>query len=327
MSTNPKQNSSDQGEIDLLYLFVKLGDFLKKAVQYLISSIGSVLVFLLRKWYYFTLAIILTIISAVILSNISEPQYVSDMVLRSNDKNTQVIASTLDKLGEQAAEGNFSSQSDRLNLSKESAENVKNIETFRYYDIGKDGLIDGIDTEGRYLSDTSVATIDSLIVVRTIVTDPEILQDLEAGICSYLESNPFLFASNKQRLSYLKEMIVQASYELEKLDSLQKKEYYRTTDQTMFKEGQLVFTNENNVQLYHGQMFKLLESKKEYEKELTIYPGIVTVIEGFISHAKPENNTTQYIRILIWYYLAVALILSLVITYRKRIWVPRSQKK
>ena len=320
MATDSKPNTQNQEEIDLVYLFVKLGEFLKNSTVKLINLIGSVLVFLLRKWYYFAVAIVLTVLSAVILSNITESHYHSEMVLRSNDDNSQVIISSLNKLGEHASENNLSTQSEKLNISRESAQFIKNIETFRYYDIGKDGFLDGIDIEGRYLSDTSVATIDSLIVVRVQVSNPEILQNLEAGISFYLELNPFLVASNKQRVSYLEEMIAQANYELEKLDSLQKKEYYRTTDDTRLKEGQLVFTNEKDVQLYHNYMFNLLKSKKEYEKELTIYPGIVTVLEGFIINAKPNNSTTQYVKDLIWFYLGLALLLSLVVTYRKKIW-------
>ena len=320
MATDSKPNSKNPEEIDLLYLFVKMGEAIKKYTLAFFRLLGTILVYLLRKWYYLAMALVLTVISAVILSNVIKPHFQSDMVLRFNDKNSQVIISSLNKLGEYANDHNSPRLSEVLNIDQESADGIKNIETFRYFDIGKDGLLDGIDTEGKYLSDTSVATIDSLIVVRAYVTDPESLKELEDGINFYLESNPFLVASNKQRLSFLAEMIAQTNYELEKLDSLQKKEYYRITDETRLKEGQLVFTNERDVKLYHNQMFSLLELKKEYEKDLSIHPDIVTVLDGFMINTEPVNNAIKYLKDLIWVYLGLGLLLSLVVTYRKEIW-------
>ena len=320
MPTNSNNNSPKQDEIDLLSLFSKLGEFIKKATLGLIDLMGKVLVFLLRKWYYFAIAVILTVISALILSNTIEPHYSTDLGVRSNATTNQPIMSSLDKLGDYAATGNYDVLASELNLSVEDASTLKGLETFWYYDIGKDGIYDGIDTEGRYLSDTGVDKVEDEFVVRVSITDPGVVANIEEGLKHYLESNSFLDALNAQRLSDLEARIIQTQYEIEKLDSLQKREYYTNTDDLRQKEGQIVFTSEKIANTYHDDMFRLLRIKQGYETDLNIYSDVVTIMEGFSIPAKPDNGIIQYTKSLIWFYLGLAILLAVVITFRKKIW-------
>ncbi len=299
-----------------------MGEFMKKAILKLINVIGSVLIFLLRKWYYLVVAALLTVISALILNNISDSYYCSDLILRSNATRNQPIMFSLDKLGDYANTRNYATLSNELNLSLEDASAIKGLETFWYYDIGGDGIFDGIDTEGKFLSDTSIVKIDSVFVVRAAVYDPNILMKMEGGLLHYLEANPFFKALNKQRLSDLEAQLNQTQYEIEKLDSLQKREYYTNTDDIRQKEGQIVFTSEKIVRIYHHDMFKLLELKQECERDLNIYNDVVTILEGFTVPVEPGNGTIRYAKRLIWYYLGLALLLAVIVTYRKKIWIP-----
>lgn len=319
MPTNSNQNISNNDEIDLLSLFLKLGEFIKKAFLALINLIGSVLVFLLRKWYYFAVAVALTILSAFLLNKTLDPHFSSDLIMRSNVTHNQPIMTNIERLGDYATTGNYDALSNELNLSIENASVIKDIETFWYYDIGGDGIFDGIDTERKFLSDTSVVIIDSVFVVHAVVYDPAVLSDLETGMESYLESNPFLAALNKQRLSNLKALLIQTEYEIEKLDSLQKREYYTNSDNLRQEEGQIVFTSEKTVRTYHGDMFKLLQARQDCDRELNVYNEVVTIIEGFSVPVEPENGTVLYINKLIWYFLGLAIFLSLIITYRDKI--------
>jgi hypothetical protein len=228
--------------------------------------------------------------------------------------------SSLDKLGDYATSGNFDALSNELDLSLDNARAIKDLETFWYYDVGDDGIFDGIDTERKFLSDTSVVKIDSVFVVRAVVYDLAVLSKLEAGMVGYLESNPFLMANNKQRLSNLEAQLIQTQYEIEKLDSLQKREYYTNTDNLRQKEGQIVFTSEKTVRTYHSDMFKLLQLKQECEMELNVYNKVVTVVEGFSEPGEPENGTILYAKKLIWYYIGLALLIAVIVSNRKKIW-------
>jgi len=320
MPTNSNQNNPNNDEIDLLTLFAKLGEFIKKAVLGLIDFIGAVLVFLLRKWYYFIIAVVLSILTALIMKNTVEPYYYTDLVLRSNAAHNQSIMSSLNKLGEYASEGNFSFLSKELDLSLEEASSIKGLETFWYYDIGDDGIYDGIDTEGLFLSDTNVIKIEDEFVLRVAIFDPDILQNFEEGLLHYVETNPVYQALNKQRLSNLQARIIQTQYEIEKLDSLQKREYYANSDNLRQKDGQIVFTSEKVVQTYHNDMFRLLKMKQDYETELNVYSGVVTVMEGFAVPVEPDNGSLKYLREALWIYLGLALLAALIIKFRKKIW-------
>lgn len=320
MPTNSKQNTSDQNEIDLLSLFVKLGELIKKAVVGFINIIVSVLIFLLRKWYYLFIATILTVISALILNNFSDSYYTSDLIMRSNATHNQPIMTSLDKLGDYASARNFAALSNDLHLSVDEVSAIKDLETFWYYDIGADGIFDGLVTDRSILEDTSIVKIDSVFLLRAAVFDPEILEKLEASLVQYLGGNPFLEALNGQRLSDLKAQLEQTQYEIEKLDSLQKREYYTNTDDLRQKEGQIIFTSENVARMYHNDMFRMLQLKQDCERDLNIYKDIVTIMEGFTIPVEPENGTILYAKKLIWYFLGFALLLSVIVTYRKKIW-------
>lgn len=321
MPTNSKQNSPNQDEIDLLTLFSKLGEFIKKAFLGLVNLIGSILVFLLRKWYYFAVAVLLTILSAYILNKIAVDIYQSDMVLKSNATTNQTVMSSLDKLGDYASNRYYAALSNELNISKEDASKIKGLETFWLYDLGGDGIYDGIDIEERYLSDTSVHVIENEFVLRLSLFDPVLLETLEESLILYLEAQPYLIALNKQRLSELEAQLNQTQYEIVKLDSLQKREYFTNPDYLRQKESQIVFTSEKTVKTYHNEMFQLLQLKQECEKELNIYSEIVTVTEGFSMPVIPEHGILNYIKKIVWYYLALGLLVAVLVTFRKKIWV------
>ncbi|MEN8250934.1 MAG: hypothetical protein ABFS32_18525 [Bacteroidota bacterium] len=320
MSTNSNQNTSNQNEVDLLALFAKLGDLIKKAFLGLINMIGSILVFLLRKWYYFAVAIALTILSAYILNKAAEPIYHSDMLIHSNATTNQYIMTSLKKLGDYAGEKNFEALANEMNISKEDASKIRGLKTFWLYDIEDDGMYDGIDLNGRYLSDTSVVKLKYQFVVRVDILDPGVLEIIETGFVNYLESQPYLIARNKQRLLELEARLNQTNYEIEKLDSLQKREYFTNPDHLRQQESQVIFTSEKTVKMYHNEMFNLLELKQECERDLTIYSDIVTVIESFTIPLNPDNGSVNYAKKLIWYFLGLALLLSVVIAFRKQIW-------
>ena len=320
MPTNSQQNTPSQDEIDLITLFTKLGEFTKRAFLGLVNMIGTVLVFLLRKWYYFLVAVILTVISALALNKISDPYYYSELVMRSNATHNQSIMSSLDKLGDEASAHNYTSLSSKLNLSIEDARAIIGLETFWYYDIEGDGIFDGIDTDGSFLSDTSVTKVDSMFVLRAAVYEPGVLDKLEEAMINYLENNPYLEALNKQRILNLKSRLYQTEYEIAKLDSLQKREYFTNTDQLRQKEGQIVFTSEKVVRTYHRDMFRLLKLKQDCELDLNIFSDVVTIVEGFSIPVSPSNSLIKYAKKLIWYYLALSLVVALIITFRKKIW-------
>ena len=320
MSSNSRNNNPNQDEIDLITLLVKMGEFFKRAFMGLVNLIGSVLVFLIRKWYYFVVALVLTIVAAYVLNKASEPFYQSDMIIRANATTNQTIMSSLNKLGDYAADRNLDALARDLGISLDDASKIKGLETYWLYDMGKDGIYDGIDFTGRYLSDTTVAKLENEFVIRVNILDPSILEFLEKSLVNYLETKPYLISLNEQRLAELEAQLEQTNYEIEKLDSLQKREYYTNPDHLRQQESQVIFTSEKTVRTYHNDMFKLLELKQECERDLNIYSDVVTVIESFAIPKNPEYGSIKYGKKLVWYFMGLALVLAVLVTFRKRIW-------
>jgi len=320
MSTDTKQNSSSQEEFGLLFLSIKIGEFLKRLFLSMINLIGSAIIFLFRKWYYLASAVLITFVLAFILDKTLPSYYSSHLVIKSNSTHNQVIMTDLNKLGNYAKEQNYEALSEELKMTLDEASLIKEIQTYWYYDIDDDGIFEGIDFDRKFIADTSINKVDSVFVLRAWVYDPEILESLEARILPYLESNSYLVSINNQRLIHLEALLHQAEYEIEKLDSLQKREYYTNPDEIRQKEGQIVFTTENVVRIYHPLMFQLVQLKQEYERDLDVYRDVITIIEGFSTPKESVNGTTVYIKKLSWYFVGLALLFAIVIHYRKKIW-------
>lgn len=319
MSTDQKQNTSSQGEINIIDLFLFIGEFLKKVFFGLFDLLRYTLAFLLRKWYYFVLAVVITVLSGMVLNKVITPHFQSDMIIRSNTPNSQVIISSLNRLGDYAKERNYSVLSELLNMNSNDISSIKEVEVLWYYDIGKDGIFDGTSSDVSILSDTNIVMIDSLFIIRLEVYNPLMLKGLESGLIDYLNSIPFLLTSNRQRISELEATLLQTEYEIEKLDSLQKKEYYTNAEDLKLREGQFIFTNDKTVRLYHNEIFQLLKMKQETERDLSIYRDVVTKVEEFNIPKSPKNGIVYYAGKLIWYFLGLALITSLLITFRRDI--------
>lgn len=321
MSSDSKNKSDHQEEINILDLFVLIGKFFEKIFRGLVDIIRLLLLAILSKWYYFVIALALTVISAIILNSVLDSYYQSDLTIRVNNENNQVIQSSLNKVGDYANENNNTALSKELNLSPEDASSIKEIEVLWYYDIGKDGNFDGVSSDVSILLDTNIVKVDSLLIIRTKILDPLIISELTAGLIEYFNNNSFLRAVNQQRIAALEATLIQTNYEIEKLDSLQKKEYYIDENEMRLKEGQLVISTEKTIRLYHNDIFRLIELKQNIERDLSIYGSIVTIIEDFSVPIEQENGIKYYALKLLWFFLGVALLFSLLVTFRKKIWI------
>ena len=115
------------------------------------------------------------------------------------------------------------------------------------------------------------------------------------------------------------EIIEQTGIEVEKLDSLQKKEYFKLEDATRLKEGQLVFTNDPEIRLFHSDLLNLVRDKQVSQNALIIHNEIISILEDFIITQIPFNNATFYARKLLPLFIVMAYLLALCIAFRKNI--------
>ncbi|MDZ7738441.1 MAG: hypothetical protein U5K32_05105 [Bacteroidales bacterium] len=127
------------------------------------------------------------------------------------------------------------------------------------------------------------------------------------------------YKMNEVRLDNLREIIEQTGNEVEKLDSLQKKEYFKLEDVTRLREGQLVFTNDPEIKLFHEDLLTLVRNRQASQMELTIHDNIISVLEDFTETQLPANNAVYYAKTVVPVLIVIAYLLALYITFRKKI--------
>ena len=227
--TNKMQNKSQSGdEVDLLQLFSSFFNWISRVFRGFFYVLLQILVYSIRKWVFILVGLIVGVGMAVLLSTVQSDYYFSDLIIKSNAVQNQEMISYLNRLDNLAAEQDKTYLEDALNLdSLTQAESITSIRGYWFVDLNKDGIVDRPDLEDRYLTDTSVVKVGWKMGVRAVVTDPEVLVRVTDGIKSYVASNDYFNQMNEVRIDNLKEIIQQTEKEVEKLDSLQKKEYFQ----------------------------------------------------------------------------------------------------
>lgn len=314
---NSTGNHND--EIDLLQLFRSFGDFIVSIFKGIFNIILQIIIFSIRKWVYLLLALIFGIGVSYLFTKIQQDYYYSDLVLKSNAVQNQEMISYINRLQSLTSEGNSEVLAASLDLTTEEAEMIGDIRAYWFVDKNKDKIVDDIDINNRFLGDTSITKVDWKFGIRATVTDPLVFKMITTGIDYYVNSNEYFILMNELRLENLEEIIVQTGNEVQKLDSLQKREYFMKEDQTRLKEGQLVFTNDPEIKLRHKDLLGLVKDRQVNQRELTIHDGVISLLEDFTITQRPANSITFYARKFVPAFILFVYILALYITFRKRI--------
>ncbi|HUS87729.1 MAG TPA: hypothetical protein VMW76_10865 [Bacteroidales bacterium] len=318
--TNTKPDSGSRNdEIDLLQLFRSFGDFIVRIFKGLFNLILQFIIFSIRKSLYLIAALLLTVLTSYLKVKIQDEIFYSDLVLKSNAVQNQEMISYINRLQGLTSKVNHRILADELNIPVEKAELVSDITAYWFVDKNRDGIVDDIDLNNRFIADTNIDKISWKFGIRASVKDPQIFEEVTTGVINYINSNEYFRQANEARLKNLKETIDQTGKEIYKLDSLQKREYFREDESTRLKEGQLVFTNDPEIKLFHADLLDLLRDKQVRERELGIDNGIISLREGFTLNQQPENSITYYAKKSILIYIGLAYLIALFITYRKKL--------
>ena len=310
---NIKKQTSD--EIDLLELFRKTGNKLKKFVIWLWELFLRITVFFLRKSPYLIAFIILGFLAALLKFKTSDRFYSSDMILRSNSVSNADMIAHINKLHFYGEEENKQALAQSLNLDSTEIENLVDIEAFWIIDKNRDGIPDMIDDKNKYDEDTSVTHMSSRFDVRVKTLHPQSLYKVRDGILYHINTNQFFEKINRIRLIQLRERIAKTEIELSELDSLQNYKYFEEKQKGKFSEGQIVFLSEQETKLFHGSVFDLYGSKQSLDRELDIYSEIVTVLDDFTPPAQPVNSYLNIAKTWVIRFFIIGILLVLILSF------------
>jgi hypothetical protein len=319
MSSNPELKGRNDDEVDLPDLFIRLGKTTSRAFKSLGRGFLSVFFFLIRKWFWFAISLLLGIGISYLIKLSTERFYSSDITIKSNTVSNSEMISYINKLHTYCKEKNIDELVSALKVKNGMVKDVKDIQAYWVIDKGSDGIPDYVDFKDRYrVLDTINVRMQDRFIIRVKTTVPKELSAIRDGIIAFIEGNKFYQDQNELRLKQAGDMLSRIIYEVEQLDSLQKVKYFEESRRLMPKEGgQMIFLQEYKTQLLHEDIYLLIQRKQELEKIQTIYSGIITLLNDFTPPYKPDNGALYYGKVIIPVVFILAIIILLLIDYRK----------
>lgn len=298
---NKQKSSSD--EIDLIELFNRMGNSIKKffinIFKYFFNAIFIVIKFLYKNAIKIGVFTIIGFITGALFYFLSDKQYSSDMVASSNSLRNDEMINYINNLDGLCKARNYLELGNFLKIDQISASKIKSIRAFWGFDRNRDGLADYIDYNGNYdisARDTIQKRLWDRFYLKASVTDETIFPKLKDGVYNYIITNPYVLEMNQTRLKQQTEMIEHVNIEIKKLDSLEKYEYFnqnRVVPQV--GANQTILFTEKDRKLYHKEIFELYNQRNELETKITVKKDPITVIQDFTPLSKVENTLFSYI--------------------------------
>ena len=204
----------------------------------------------------------LTVLGAaagIIFYKVKAPVFESSMMLRS-DILTEAYSETLtDNLKRLIEERNDTLLAEKLNISVEQASHLKDIK----------------------VESVEEATGNIIFLISVEITNNEILDNLQAGIVSFLENNEFVKKRIDLKRKRLESLVNQVNKEIKEIDSLKRK----VNEGVIYnaRGGSLVLLDPSNI---YSKALQLYKEELAYQESLELINSI-QLIEGFTAFSRP----------------------------------------
>ena len=319
MTDNINTNRSS-GEIDLIDIFSKIGNWINKLFKALIKATLTTIAFLYHNILIVTLSIVVGFLVSYILKHAEKPLYKSEITFRNNSISNADMISHFNQLGNLVARKNSSEVSSLLDITENEASDLVKLSAYWVIDINKDGVPDYVDYKNKHNpADTVNVRMSDRFVVEVSSLDPFNLVNIRNGLIRYAENHPLAGNANAQRIRRLNELIERTNFDIRELDSLQKVKYFEETRSRMSEAGQIVLLQEQQTQMFYRDIQNLMAQRQGYERELALYPGAVSVISDFLPSSTRVNTAFYYSKVAVPCAFFLAIILLLLAKNRKRI--------
>jgi len=311
----PKQNE----EIDLLELFQRMGNSIRKGINWVINLVYQFFLLILRKSIWIGVSMIIGIAVGISLFFATQRFYASEMVAKANVTENNFVVNAINQLNELCVDGNYKTLAYYLETTEMNASKIKSFKAGYGIDINFDGITDYVDYDNKVnLKDTNIRRLNKLFYVRVEVYDETGFATVTEGTKKYIWKNPYIIKNNEVRKVQIEAMINSYNQEIKKLDSLQKSYYFTQLTQKA-GNGQMMFFNEKEVKLFHRDVIALVEEKQKLEKSLVVDPDPITIVQDFTPLSRTENPWTKYVKNGGLAFALLGLILSLLWQYKHQL--------
>ena len=320
MTENKSSSNSSPSEIDLIEVFNKFGRWIINFIISIGKGVLACLAFMYHNFLLLLISVVIGFIASYILKQSEKPLYKSEITFRNNSISNADMIAYFNQLEDLVSKKNSQVVASSLSISENEASDLAGLSAYWVIDINHDDIPDYVDYKGKHNpADTVNVRMSDRFVVEVASLDPLNLSNIREGLIRYAQNQPLAGNANTQRTKRLNELIVRTNIDIQELDSLQKVKYFEETRSRMSEAGQIVLLQEQQTQLFYHDIQNLISQRQTYEREIALYPDVVTVISDFLPSASRVNTAFYYSKITVPLALFLTIILLLLLKNRKKI--------
>ena len=254
---------------------IKIGDILAWALQFSFQAKWTLLV-----------AIGCGILFSIYWSRPGNLRYRGETEVRFNVHDAYFYKNQINLLNSYCENENKEFLSQALHITPAEASLLRAINSYFFINIP-----DEVDYTNKFnIKDTVNRRMSDRLMLVVIAQDKAIYSTLLGKIKNFFESNSIVSEENAIRLRHIDEKIDALDNEIQLLDSLRKKEYFRKDAETLAKLDQTILLSEKERKLYHNDILNLENNKRWLQWEKEIKPESVRFITPFKIDSAPINN-------------------------------------
>lgn len=317
-TSNNSQNTPN--EVDLIDLFCRIGNSLQRMTVWTLEKAQALILLLIRKSLWIAAFAALGALVGYVRFSTTPRYYSSEMVAISNALDNSHIVASINALNDLFKNRNYTIAGNFLEIPPENAEQIKSISAFYGIDVNRDAITDYVDYANSFNPrDTSTRRIRDFFYVKMEVFDGGVFAQASSGIKRYINKNSYVLENNRVQIAQSEELLKSIEQEIQKLESLQKMQYFELPKSREVKSPQVVVINEKEVTLFHEPMLALQRQKQQIAKELSIKRDPITIVQDFTPLAKAENTLYKYLAPSILLFAILGFAISILWQHRKRL--------
>lgn len=282
-------DNKESQELDLLDVLKSIGNAIAKGFMFLLEVIGLVFRLIFQYKYVCIACMVLFGILGYYLNK--EKIYRAETDLKLNSYSSYFVKDILDPLHLQSISCDSVSLSSALNLPIHDTKTITNIESFYYIDIQNNGTPDYIDYKGDFnANDTTMSVLTWRLRVRVEGKDTSVIHKMANAVSFLLTNNEQVKRENELRTNQLDERIAFVDREINLLDSLRRKEYFKKERDISVSMDKAILLNERDMKLFHSDLLDLNKVKQELEWERNFYSQGFVFENEFNFDPRPING-------------------------------------
>ncbi|MDR3180550.1 MAG: hypothetical protein LBT61_01305 [Prevotellaceae bacterium] len=305
MATIESKNvKGSNNEIDLLDILSCIWNGLGKTFR-------VISIFLIKKSLWLIGFILLGMAVAFLFYNASQRYYTSTMVAQMNVLSNTYVVDYINRLGESRDSLVYAKV---LNIPVSAAKHISSVNAFFGIDTDGDNNVDYVDVNRTFQyssQDTIKRKVPKIFYVQVTVSESSIFPLINKGITTALKNNPHFVELNKTRTAQLKEMIAELEAQYQRLDSLERSEYFNTERLTL-RTGQILILNGKERQLYHEPLLRIRNEILSHKQKLALYSEPITIIQDFPALSIVDNPLSSYVKKWVLIFLCAGIVFLII---------------